>query len=149
MNILEKLSTPRTSKRNLLFVAAVVWTFAGGMLLFRGFLMAGNIKHSLLVKILISMVLGVVFYIGMFSKISLKHITRILNMQNDKPGVFSFFNGRSYILMTVMITSGILLRTSGLIKQEYLSMFYIIMGTPLLLSASRFYYRGFNYPAAV
>jgi len=32
---------PDTSRRNLLFIAALVWTFAGGMLLTKGILMMG------------------------------------------------------------------------------------------------------------
>ena len=69
----------------------------------------------------------------------MKHITRIQNIQEQKPCIFSFFNGRSYLLMSIMITAGVTLRLSGMVPIGYLSLFYIAMGTPLLISALRFY----------
>ena len=144
MNILQSL-TPRVSKRSLLFVAASIWTFAGGMLLFRGILFALDCPSYLLLRLLVSAVGGGLFYWGMFSKISLKHTQRILAMKQERPCVFSFFNVKSYILMSIMITGGILLRTSGIMPSSYLLILYITMGIPLSLSAVRFYYYGINY----
>jgi len=140
-----RLFKPKASKRNLLFIAALVWTFAGGMLLMRGLSIAVNIRDSSLIKILLSLVCGGLFYLFLFSRVSLNHVRRIINLQNDTPCLFSFFNVKSYVLMAVMIASGILLRTSGIIPSEYLSLFYIIMGIPLVLSSFRFYYQGFFY----
>lgn len=131
---------PGIPKRYLMFVAAVVWTFAGGMLLFRGFSILKCNNRAIILGELGCMVAGIVFYRFMFAAISLKHIHRIQNLQLEKPCIFSFFNGRSYLLMTMMITSGIALRISGIVPVACLSFFYIAMGTPLLISAFRFYY---------
>jgi hypothetical protein len=144
MNFMQSI-IPRVPKRTLLFVAAAVWTFAGGMLLFRGILFAFDHPSYLLLRLLLSVVGGGLFYWGMFSKISLKHTQRILAMENVRPCLFSFFNVKSYILMSIMITGGILLRTSGIMPPAYLFMLYITMGIPLSLSAVRFYYYGVNY----
>ncbi|MEI6596170.1 MAG: hypothetical protein WCO28_11455 [Bacteroidota bacterium] len=130
---------PSVPKQYLLFVAAVVWTFAGGMLLFRGFSVLKFNSRGILLEEAISIVFGVIFYIFMFSRISLKHITRIQNNPIERPCIFSFFNWRSYFLMSVMISFGVFLRISGLIPIVYLSVFYIAMGTPLFLSSVRFY----------
>jgi hypothetical protein len=126
-------------------MAAIAWTFAGGMLLFKGILLLSNIKTFLGVKISISIVGGLLFYFLLFSKISLKHITRINKITIDKPCLFSFFNIKSYILMAIMITSGILLRKFGIIPSEYFVMVYITMGIPLFLSSFRFYFNGIYY----
>jgi hypothetical protein len=135
----------KVSRRFLLFTAAFVWTFAAFMLLSRGISLSYNIKSSFWLKIIISLSAGGLFYLLLFSKISRKHISRIINLKNDNSCLFSFFSIRSYILMIIMITSGILLRRSGIIKPEYLALGYITMGIPLMVSAFRFYYHGINY----
>jgi hypothetical protein len=48
-------------------------------------------------------------------------------------------------MMAVMISSGILLRKSGIVSPEYLSVLYVTMGIPLFLSALRFYYYEIYY----
>lgn len=133
---------PSVPKRYLLLVAAVVWTFAGGMLLLRGFTALRFNSALILEEESVSMVLGVVFYIFMFSRISLKHIVRIQNNPLERPCLFSFFNWRSYILMSTMISLGVTLRLTGVVPLQYLSLFYICMGTPLFLSSMRFYFHG-------
>ena len=131
---------PGIPKRYLLLVAACFWTFAGGMLIFRGFSVLKFDSSIIEIEESGSVLAGLLFYKFMFSTISLKHINRILNLKEEKPCFFSFFNGRSYLLMSIMMTTGIALRVSGIIPISYLAPFYIAMGTPLLLSAFRFYY---------
>jgi hypothetical protein len=135
---------PGIPKKYLLVVAAMVWTFAGGMLMVRGFLILKSNFRLRLPEETGSIIAGIIFYKFMFSKISLKHIKRIQSIQLERPSVFSFFNRRSYILMTIMITAGIILRLSGIIPVDYLALFYIAMGTPLLISALRFYSYAFR-----
>jgi hypothetical protein len=131
---------PGIPKRYLLLVAALVWTFAGCMLLFRGFSMLLLFPKLLWLKIVISLVAGIIFYFALFSRISKKHAQRIIVMQIERSCLFSFFNLRSYIMMAFMISMGIALRKTGLVPLEYLSLFYVAMGTPLLLSTVQFYY---------
>ncbi|NDP19539.1 MAG: hypothetical protein GZ091_00445 [Paludibacter sp.] len=139
---------PGISKRYLLFVAAIMWTFAGGMLLVRGcsFLLVNNYFLSL--KAIVSLLAGFVFYFALFSGVSSKHINRIVSLTVEKPCFFSFFGWKSYFMMFIMISFGITLRKSGFIPLEYLSFFYITMGIPLFLSALRFYFYGFNFKNA-
>jgi len=141
MNLLQ-IITPRLPRRYLLFIAALVWTFTGGMLLFRGILLFMGSQYLFWIRLIFSLIAGTIFYILLFSRISRKHTRRILELPLEKPCAFSFFNIKSYILMTVMITAGITLRKSGIIPREYLSVLYVTMGIPLFLSAFRFYYTG-------
>ncbi len=133
---------PSIPKRYLLLVAAWVWTFAGGMLLYKGISLFFIFPEFLLFKISVSVIGGGLFYLLLFSRISHKHITRILNIEIDRPCLFSFFNIRSYILMTIMISSGILLKKFGIISPAYLSIVDVTMGIPLFLSAFRFHSHG-------
>jgi hypothetical protein len=144
MNFIEFIK-PKVTKHSLLYIAASVWLFAGGMLLFKGFSLIGRIHHYLWFKSLIAFIGGMLFYMILFSKISLKHTRRIIGMENEHPCAFSFFNYKSYILMAVMITSGILLRRSGLLETQYLCIFYLIMGMPLFISAFRFFLAGIKF----
>ncbi len=136
---------PKTTRRSLLFMAAFVWSLAGFILLFRGITLSFTIQNSFWLKITASLFGGCLFYLVLFSRISREHVCRIINLKNDNPGLFSFFSIRSYILMIIMIASGITLRKSGIILPEYLAMVYITMGVPLMISALRFYYHGIRY----
>jgi hypothetical protein len=135
-----KRLTPRIARRYLYVVAALVWTFAGGMLLFRGILLFMEDDYLIWFRLTISLIAGLLFYRLLFSKISRKHIFRLDAMLLEKPCLFSFFNIRSYILMSIMITAGISLRKSGILTPVYLSVIYVTMGIPLFISSLRFYY---------
>ena len=109
-NINLKSFIPHVGHTNLLYIASVVWFFAGGMLLYRGFM--GVMIHSefLLPKVVVALFLGLVFYNLMFKKISKKHITRIEGLKNKKHPFYAFFNLRSYLMMIFMISMGITIR---------------------------------------
>lgn len=133
---------PGIPKRYLLFVAGVVWTFAGGMLLFRGFSMLMILHKMIWMRLFESIIAGILFFVFLFSKISFRHIHRIIRLPYQRPCLFSFFNWKSYLMMSLMMSMGILLRTTGIVPMEYLSIFYVAMGIPLFMSAFRFYFNG-------
>lgn len=142
---MNKNTIGRVSKRSLLFIAAAVWTFAGGMLILRGYLMMKEIFIIKWLQILFCIVGGILFYWILFSRISFKHIHRILNLGDERFHFLSFFNVRSYLMMAIMISMGISIRVLNIVPIHYLSLFYIFMGTPLLISSFRFYAAGFGY----
>lgn len=142
MSLIRKLK-PSVPKRFLFFEAAVIWSFAGGMLLFKGFSMISALRNIPVLQTIFSFFGGVMFYLAFFSRISKKHVQRLIDLKIDHPCLFSFFNWKSYILMSIMISSGVLLKKSGIVSPDYLSLLYITMGTPLFFSAFRFYYAGF------
>lgn len=144
VDILSRIK-PGVPKRILLFVAAVIWTFAGSMLLVKGFKMGDLGSHFLWLQVICALLCGIVFYLKMFSKLSFKHTLRILNMKAELPCIFSFFNFRSYLMMVLMISMGITLRTTGWVAPVYLSFLYLMMSVPLLISSVRFYYTGVYY----
>ncbi|MCK9638562.1 MAG: hypothetical protein M0R39_01535 [Prolixibacteraceae bacterium] len=144
MKILTRLK-PGVPKRLLLFIAAALWTFAGSMLMFKGYKMLDTSTRMIWLKLLVALAGGILFYLKMFSKLSMKHTLRILKMKEEFPCAFSFFNFRSYMVMTFMITMGITLRTTGWIPFPYLAFLYLMMSVPLLLSSLRFYYTGIYY----
>lgn len=136
---------PGVSKRYLLFVAAIVWSFAGVKLNSIGLVKFEQCESYVILKIVGSVICGLLFYLLMFSKLSKKHIDRIYQLPSEKPFIFFFFNLRSYILMSVMMTSGILTRKYGWLPDDVISIVYVTMGIPLFLSSLKFYYWGINY----
>ena len=144
VDILSRIK-PGVPKRVLLFVAAAIWTFAGSMLLFKGFKMLDLGGQLLWLQLICALSCGIFFYLKLFSKLSLKHTLRILNMKEELPCLFSFFNFRSYLMMILMISMGITLRTTGWVAPVYLSFLYLMMSIPLLISSVRFYYTGVYY----
>jgi len=144
MNFIKSLNLT-VSKRILLFEAALVWTFAGAMLLYRGSSMLEASSGFSWIKILICSGCGLLFFILVFSKISHKHVDRITTLLGNRHLFFEFFNFRSYVMMAGMITMGVLLRTTLIIPLSSLSLAYITMGIPLLFSSFRFYHHWFYY----
>lgn len=133
---------PLVSNRSLLFIASALWTFAGVMLILRG--VSGLIQYPeyLFTKLLIALAAGTVFYLLLFTKISSKYVKRITGFQNMRVPFYSFFSLRGYIMMTLMITLGITVRKTGIVPFEYLAVFYVTMGMPLLISAFKFLHAG-------
>jgi hypothetical protein len=133
------------SKRILLFEAALVWTFAGGMLLIRGGSMLEASSGFSWLKIIGCICSGLTFFALVFSKISHKHVDRIKNLIGDHHHFYDFFNPKSYWMMVGMISMGILLRKTLIVPLSSLSLAYITMGIPLLFSSFRFYHHWFYY----
>lgn len=144
MSLSEKLK-PSIPKRGLLMVAGIFWTFAGCMLFVRGISGLLPFAENMYYEVPVGLAGGIVFFLLLFSRISKKHIRRIVSIEIERPCMFSFFDVRAYILMTIMISAGVSLRLFKLVDPQILYTFYICMGVPLLMSAFRFYYNWFTY----
>jgi hypothetical protein len=139
--------TPRVPHRYLFLAAGFAWTIAGGMLLGRGSVWLLKSGDHLAERYAIALAGGVGFFLLLFARISRRHVARIRAMSDPRPCVFSFFGLKAYVMMALMISGGILLRASKLIEPSILYTFYVFMGTPLLLSAVRFYVAFFGAAA--
>jgi hypothetical protein len=139
MTLLQKFK-PSVSKHNLLFIAGLAWTTAGGILAGRGLSYLFVHGQYLGWRLAGGLFFGLIFYMLLFAKISRKHIKRIHGLNIPYPCAFSFFNLRGYLMMALMISGGIMLRRFDVINKEWLYNFYVTMGVPLLISASRFFY---------
>jgi hypothetical protein len=83
---------PSVSKHNLLFIAGIAWTTAGGILSGKGLAYVIRFSHLPMPRILLALVLGGFFYVLLFAKISRKHIKRIHGLQIPYPCAFSFLS---------------------------------------------------------
>ena len=136
---------PLVSHRVLLFIATAAWAIAGIMLMIRGWSGVTGTEVEFLVKIVGSYLGGMAFYLVIFKKISNKNVSRIFNNSEPKLPFYAFFNTKGFIMMVVMISLGVSVRKAELVPFEYLALFYIVMGTPLFLSAFKFLYYAVVY----
>ncbi len=128
---------PAVTKNILLLLAGIVWAGAGLMLLYLAFSWLHrasgiNIIPYAFTGILLALL---VHHFG-FLRIVDKNLNRILRMDRKKC-FFSFIPGRSYLIITVMVVIGILLRHSMIPKYD-LAVLYIGIGLALILSSVRY-----------
>ena len=130
---------PRLYQKGLFIFASVTWIFAGIMLINKGFQYLPEETTLPYVKITLAFVAGLFFYYFVFTRIMVKYSEHILLLSpQQKHPVYKAFRLRFYIMITVMISSGVLFRKLGIVPIEYLSLFYFTMGTPLLISSVKF-----------
>lgn len=138
MHILEKYKI-RASKKTLLFLAGMVWSFAGGKVFALGYEDLIFNTKSPWGYLLISVAVFFIFFIFIFIKMVKKHATRIMSSVLTEHCIFSFFDLKGYIIMIFMIVGGITLRNAHVINPIYLGAFYLGLGSALLLAGIKFF----------
>ena len=134
-----------TVKRNtLLLLACLVWSAAGFNILRIGLSVYQN--HLTLGNFLLSALVFAVFQQFIFGKLVKKHTARINAYPQQRHFFLKFFDGKSFAIMAVMMTGGILLRRSSLTLEGFIAFFYTGLGASLLLAGILF---GRNYGKAI
>ena len=135
---LQERFKPAVSKSFLLFLAGFIWIAVGIMLtLFATRWLIAYGKSLALLYAAVGLGLSLVIHHYGFLRIVDKNLGRISKMEG-KRCAFSFITWRSYIIVAMMITMGIMLRHSAIPKQ-YLSILYIGIGMALILSSIRYF----------
>lgn len=131
-------------KRNtLLLIACLVWSAAGfnilriGVLAYPAYLSFWNLLLSALVF--------TVFQIFIFGRLVKKHTTRICGYEEERHFFMKFFDVKSFLIMAVMMSGGIWLRSSGIAPERFIAVFYTGLGASLLLAGVLF---GINFGKA-
>lgn len=120
----------------LLLIAALVWTAAGVNIL-----RIGIIEYPpffSLINALLSAVVFVIFELFIFGRLVKKHTKRIDAYGDEKQLWIKFFDVKSFIIMAVMMTGGILLRALHLAPTVFIAVFYTGLGAALLLAGIMF-----------
>jgi hypothetical protein len=129
---------PAVHKNFLLFLSGILWVGVGIMLCLFAYHWLRNFSGEHKVIYAGSGFIGalIIHHFG-FLKLVDKNLGRIKRMEG-KPCAFSFMSWKSYLIVLVMVTMGIMLRHSSIPKQ-YLSILYIGIGGALLLSSLRYF----------
>lgn len=132
-------------KRNtLLLLACLVWCTAGFNIL-----RIGLLTYSAYLSVLNFLLSGLVFFIFqkfIFGKLVRKHTDRIESYAEERQFFLKFFDGKAFVIMAVMMTGGISLRTTGIAPDRFIAVFYSGLGASLLLAGILF---GGNYVKTV
>lgn len=135
---MEKRSVFHVKKRTLLAIAGSVWLIAGFNVARLGVLSYGKLPQIKALHIILSAVVFCAFG-TMFYKMSMKHTKRIKGYAEELRPVWHFFDLKSYIIMAVMMSGGIWLRSSGLVPDVLIAVFYTGLGCALALAGVLFW----------
>lgn len=131
---------PEVPKKWLLFISGILWLFACTILIRKGTFYVLDYSHHILFNIALGFISGILFFLLIFYRIVKKHIVHIVKLDSEKPRIFLFTGIRGYIIIVVMILSGLLLRKLQYIDMMSLHVFYICMGTALFIASLKFFY---------
>ena len=136
MGKLEKYK-PAAEKNLLVLMAGIVWVGVGIMLLVLAFSwLEADADSNIYLFGGVGLVLALLVHHFGFLRIVDKNLKRIIPMKGKKC-VFSFITWKSYLLIIVMMTMGIMLRHSS-IPKPYLAIIYTAIGLALILSSFRY-----------
>ena len=125
-------------KHTLLAVAGCVWMIAGINVTRLGILSYLDILPFSILHILLSILVFCAFGF-MFFKMSVKHARRINGYTEVFRPVWHFFDLKSYCIMAFMMGGGIWLRSSGLVPDVFIAVFYTGLGCALTLAGVLFW----------
>ena len=125
----------KTSSKNLLLIASIVWLIAGFNVLSIGIKAYAN--YISLVNIALSIMVFVIFQMMVFGPLVTKHTARIKAYTAKMP-FYNFFDLKSFIIMAIMMSGGIIIRTFNLAPEVFIAVFYTGLGSSLFLAGILF-----------
>ena len=139
------MSRFRIKKQSLIAVAGIVWLLAGLNVAILGVRAAIDLR-GLAAIVLLALAGGAVAifcaFHSMFSKLVQKNAQRIADLEGERHHVVRFFDRKSYMMMTVMMTFGIGMRAAGLFASWFIAFFYTGLGLALALAGANYIMRG-------
>lgn len=119
--------------KSLAFVAGIVWLIAGFNVCRIGIATWHSVASTSLV-----MIAGcggtLALFANMFVKMLFKNVRRIRRIETKKRRMWNIMPLKSYIIMAVMITFGVVLRRCALIPPAFIAAFYVGLGAALMLA---------------
>ena len=129
---------PAVNKSWLLAMAGLMWTGVGVMLCRLAYVWLAVVNRGMAASLgLLGVVMAVAAYYFGFSVIARKNIKRI-SLLVEKTCIFAFQTWKGYLIVSFMITLGIILRNSAIPKQ-YLAIIYATIGGAIFLSSFHYY----------
>ncbi|MGX7107953.1 hypothetical protein [Facklamia miroungae] len=132
----------KVKNRTLLLIAAIVWGIAGFNILRIGIVAYSG--YWTLINLLISLVIFSLFWFMVFKNLVVKHTKRIVSYREEKTFFLKFFDVKSFIIMAVMMTLGISIRSFNLWPLHWIAVFYLGLGAALFLAGLLFLWNYFS-----
>jgi len=128
----------RIPKNHLMLIAGLVWCAAGAMVCAIGLPLEFGLAPSQVILVPLAVVIFLVFYVVVFSRLVRTHTGRIRARPEDRLPFWNFFNASSWAVMAVMMGGGMALRLSHVMPDWMIAFFYSGLGLALFLSGVRF-----------
>ena len=119
-------------------MAGTVWLIAGFNVARLGVLSYQKLPRITALHFLLSLLVFCAFG-WMFFRMSGKHTRRIRGYREEYRPIWHFFDGKAYCIMAVMMGGGIWLRSSGLVPDVFIAVFYTGLGCALALAGVLFW----------
>ena len=126
------------NRQVLLITAGIVWIVAGANILRIGIVTWFSSSQYWLFKVGEATIIFLLFFIFVFKKLYYKHTKRIEQKKEKKNCPFAFFDVKGWIIMTVMITLGITIRSLHLLPDTFISVFYTGLSLALMFTGILF-----------
>lgn len=126
----------KVKNKTLLLLACLVWMIAGINIARIGF--QSYTGYVSIINIILSILVFIIFWSMIFQKLVQKHTKRIKQYTSEKQYFWNFFDVKSFCIMAVMMTFGILIRNLQLMPQLFIAVFYTGLGLALVLSGVSF-----------
>ena len=138
MNPKIKKFDPAVDKRILVAISGLIWTAVGTLLCTRAvnWLSEATDQKTMWLSIT-GILLALAIHHFCFVKLANKNIKRIM-AKEGKVCIFGFQPWKSYFIILIMISFGIILRQSS-IPKPYLSIIYMGFGGAMFLSSIRYH----------
>lgn len=132
-------------KYNLILTAGIIWLLVGIMLINRALSWTNTVPDGwLLVVILLGLLIGVVKYLLIFGKVGKKNIKRIEDFKEEKNNFFKLYSPKTYLIIILMITGGIILRHLEFIPKYVLLPLYLGIGIAMSLASFLFFIKKYK-----
>jgi len=125
-------------KNALILIAGLVWCAAGTMVSKIGLPLLWNLGSTRLILYPLAVVVFLIFYFLIFSKLVIKHTERIRQRPEPRLPVWNFFDTSSYLVMVIMMAGGMWLRLSHIVPEWMIAFFYSGLGIALFSCGVRF-----------
>jgi small-conductance mechanosensitive channel len=132
------VSLVRVPKDRLLLLAGLVWCAAGAMVTAVGLPLEVRLSASNLALIPLGIAIFLAFYFLVFSRLVLRHTSRIRARPEARVPFWQFFNAPSWALMALMMGGGMGLRLSHVTPDWVIAFFYSGLGIALFVCGIRF-----------
>lgn len=141
MNIvhIERPNITKVKRNTLLLIACLVWSAAGFNILRLG--IQAYLAYLSVLNFVLSALVFAVFQYFVFGRLVKKHSARITGYKEERHFFLKFFDVKSFIIMAVMMSGGIWLRSSGIAPDRFIAVFYTGLGASLLTAGIRFGYQ--------
>lgn len=126
------------NKRVLLVTAGLVWIIAGANILRIGIVTWMDSTQEWMFKIGEATIVFLLFFVFVFKKLYYKHTRRIEQKKEEKNCPFSFFDVKGWVIMVLMISLGITIRSFHLLPDSFISVFYTGLSIALILTGILF-----------